>query len=282
MARPRSSSPEQQPPKKKRPKRGSARVVEQMIGGAAPALTKTPPSTVTPGPERLDDRRGDSASVCEAALSKKSRFISLVHGLLMEPELLSDTMVTAPPITLLTYILRLAHASAGEAGIFGSCAVKRLHSAAQGRVEEASAARGVTSGVNMEKAAKIDNVIASKADMYVRILWWVHSILPEKLGGVAQEASAEAMRAVSLSPSDGDKLTAALDAQAEFLAKTGFKIPAKMTYSALRKVLNKPAVHDRAVSRVEQILSSSPFKERLAATMKNIGKTYLEPKVAAP
>ncbi|KAK1859574.1 hypothetical protein I4F81_002169 [Pyropia yezoensis] len=200
----------------------------------------------------------------------------------MEPELLSDTMVTAPLFTQLTYMLRLAHVSAGEAGIFGSYAAKRLHSVAQGRVEEASAARGVTSGVNMEKAAKIDNVIANKADSDVRVLWWVHSVLPEKLGGVAQEASAEAMRAVPLSPSDGDKLTAALDAQAEFLAKTGFKIPAKMTYSALRKVLNKLAVHDRAVSRVEQILSSSPFKERLAAAMKNIGKTYLEPKVAPP
>lgn len=279
MVRPCSPSHAGMTQKKKRPKRGSARAVELLTEAAGPApppgATRVPPG---PSAARADaSGQADPSSAGAPARPTRLVFIPLVHGLMMEPELLSDTMGTAPLFTQLTYILRLAHVSPGEPGIFGSYAVKRLHSVAQGRVEEDAAARGEPSGVNLEKAAKIDNVIANKADIYMRILWWVHAVLPEKLGGEAQAGTAEVMRAITLGPSDVDKLSAALDEQTAFLSKTGFKVPAKMTYSALRKVLNKLAVHDRAVSRVELILSSSPFKERLAATVHNIGSAYLEP-----
>eukprot|EP00170_Pyropia_yezoensis_P002191 contig_9210_g2195 len=78
-------------------------------------------------------------------------------------------MVTAPLFSQITYILRLAHVSAREPGIFGSHAVKRLHGVAQGRVEVAAAACGEPTAVILEKAAKSENVTANKADIYVCI-----------------------------------------------------------------------------------------------------------------
>lgn len=283
MVRSRSSPRAHAQPMKKRPKRGSARAVERLTEDAAAGKTagRTPPAAYSSVVDPAGEGGGDSGPAGAPAPPTQLSFVPLVHGLMMEPELLNDTMVTAPLFTQLTYILRLAHVSAREPGIFGWYAVKRLHSVAQGRVKEAAAARGEPSGVNVERAAKIDDVIANKADIYVRILWWVHSVLPEKLEGEAQAGTAEAMRALSLTPADEEKLSAALNEHSSFLSKTGFKVPAKMTYSALRKVLNKLAVHDRAVSRVEHILSSSPFKERLAVTVQNIGRSYLEP-TAAP
>lgn len=284
IVRPRSPTQAGMTPRKKRPKRGSARAVELLTEasgpGRAPGTSAVPPAVGAACAASSGDAEPPSAEA--PALPTRAAFIPLVHGLMMEPELLSDTMGTAPLFTQLTYILRLAHVSPREPGIFGSYAVKRLHSVAQGRVEEAAAARGEPSGLNLEKAAKIDNVIANKADIYMRILWWVHSVLPEKLGGEAQAATVEVMRATTLATSDVDKLSAALDEQTAFLSKTGFKAPVKMTYSALRKVLNKLAVHERAVSRVEHILSSSPFKERLAVTVQNIGRAYLEPTTPPP
>lgn len=283
MVRSRSPPAAHTMPKKKRPKRGSARAVERLTEDAAPVPSASTTAPRATGSSDADPAGGGGESGPAGAPAPPTplTFVPLVHGLMMEPELLNDTMVTAPLFTQLTYILRLAHVSPREPGIFGSYAVKRLHSVAQGRVEEAAAARGEPSGVNLEKAARIDNVIANKADIYVRILWWVHAVLPEKLGGEAQAGTAEAMRVVTITAADGEKLSAALDEHGRFLSKTGFKVPAKMTYSALRKMLNKLAVHDRAVSKVEQILSTSPFKERLAVTVHNVGRSYLEP-TAAP
>lgn len=248
----------------KRQKRGTARALALVV-------QDTLPDPVRPA---LLTEHGGAAPVGSPA---GAPFINLVHGRVMEPELLCDTMGTAALCKQLTYIIKLAHVSPGEPSIFGSYVVKRLHAVAKARVEKDAASRGVPSDVNEEKATRIDNIIANKADIYIRVLRWVHSVLPHKLGAPASDATMEKMRTEEVTANDKEKLEAAMHEEATFLAKVGVKMPSKMMYSSLRKMISKLAGRDRAVTKVDLILSMSPFKERLAEATRLIGTSYLEP-----
>lgn len=112
----------------------------------------------------------------------------------MKRERFCDTMGTAPLYKQLTYIIRLARASPGKPGIFSSYVVKRVRTVAKARVEKADASRREPSNVKKEKETMLDNVIANKADIYIRVLRYVHSVLLYKLEMPAGDATFEKMR----------------------------------------------------------------------------------------
>lgn len=202
----------------------------------------------------------------------------------MEAELMESRMVSSPLAIQLQRIVRLAHVSPGKPGLFGSYVVYGLYEQA-GREAADDPAVGVLS-INKEKKKRMKNIIMNKADLYVRHLFWLRTVLPEVLQTPASEATSEKMEEFTMTPERCDRLQAALRLEAH---KAKYPIdhviltPVKARISTLREMISTLSADHGYESNVDVMLKTPPFAERLAEASRRIGPRYhTNPSVAAP
>lgn len=195
----------------------------------------------------------------------------------MEAELMVDRLVSSPLALQLQRIVRLAHVSPGKPGLFGSIVVHGLYERAGREAAEDSAAGALLQAVNKEKQRRIKNMIVNKADTYVRMLFWLRTVLPEVLETPAKEATWEKMEQFVMTEERRDKLQAALKLEAH---KAKYQMdhvvlnPAKARMNSLRDLLCSLAVDHDYVSNVDLMLKTPPFAERLAEASRRIRPRY--------
>eukprot|EP00170_Pyropia_yezoensis_P004715 contig_19130_g4729 len=97
----------------------------------------------------------------------------------MEAELMEARMASSPLAIQLQRIVRLTHVSPGKPGVFGSYVVYGLYECAGREAVEDPAVGAPALMVNKEKQGRMKNIIANKADIYLRHLFWPHTVLPE-------------------------------------------------------------------------------------------------------
>lgn len=173
--------------------------------------------------------------------------------------------------------MRLAHVSAGKPGLFGSYVVFGLYESAGAAAVAAAGPGALNREVNKEKQKRMKNIIINKADTYVRMLFWLRTVMPEVLSEAAEEATFERMEQFSMTPDRCTKLHAALKLEAhkaKYVPEHPILVPAKARMSTLRDLLQTLVVDHDYPSNVDEMLKTSPSCERLAEASKRIRPRY--------
>lgn len=121
------------------------------------------------------------------------------------------------------------------------------------------------------------NIIKNRADTYVRLPFWLRTVLPEIFATAAVEATAEKMEEFTMTAERCEKLPAALklDAhKAKYQPSHPILVPAKARMSTLRDLLHALVVDHGYASNVEDMLKMSPFCERMDEASKRIRPRY--------
>lgn len=229
-------------------------------------------------PQGARDNGATSATVGPVEPSKKWTVRrDMIFSPIMEAEMMEARLPSTPLAKQLERIVRLAHVSPGKPGIFGSYVVFGLYESAG--VEAAAEAEPGTlvSQVNKEKQRRMKNIIMNKADTYVRLLFWLKMAVPEIMGTAAPDATAEKMEEFTMTTERCDKLQAALKVEAlkaKYELTHPILVPAKARMSTLRDLLHALVVDHGYASNVEEMLKTSPFRERLAEASKRIRPRY--------
>ncbi|OSX75943.1 hypothetical protein BU14_0215s0006 [Porphyra umbilicalis] len=173
-------------------------------------------------------------------------------------------------------MLKMCHVTAGHPGLFGSLAVNGLY---QDRVKYSIAARkkgGASADINQAKTVRMTNIIKNKVHLYLRQLYWMHSVVPNLLK-LPPKASYDDMKGAKVGEHERQVLTLALRRVAdEYVLPSNHPLrdPIKATSSILRKQLNKMSRHPGTPGSMASLLSSSPFRELLAEADKNVKAKY--------
>lgn len=203
--------------------------------------------------------------------------LDMLFSPIMEAELMEARLPSVPLASQLQRIVRLAHVSAGKPGLFGSYVVFGLYESAGVSAAALAGPGALDRNVNKEKQKRMKNIIFNKADTYVRMLFWLRTVLPEVLSEAAEEATFERMEQFTMTPDRCTKLQAALKLEAhkaKYVPEHPILVPAKARMSTLRDLLQTLVVDHDYASNVDEMLKTSPFCERLAEASKRIRPRY--------
>lgn len=196
---------------------------------------------------------------------------------IMEAEMMDGRLASAPIATQLQRIAQFAHVSPGKPGIFGSYVVYGIYESA-GIEAAATASPGELSfEVNRERQRRMKNIIMNKADTYVRLLFWMNTVIPEVFATPAVGATVEKMQEFTINKDLCDRLQAALKLKAlkaKYQIDNPILTPAKARMSTLRGLLQTLVVEQGYASNVDEMLKTSPFRERLAEASRRIRPRY--------
>lgn len=234
------------------------------------AATPSRPST-GPAPQSAG-QRGDAREAATTTVRRDMLFTAT-----MEAELMEARMASSPLAIQLQRIVRLTHVSPGKPGVFGSYVVYGLYECAGREAAEDPAVDAPSLMVNKEKQRRMKNIIANKADTFVRHLFWLRTVLPEILETPAEEATYEKMEEFTMTKERCTRLLAALKLEAH---KAKYPIdhavlsPAKARMSMLRDLLASLSADHGYESNVDVMLKSPPFAARLSEASRRIGPRY--------
>lgn len=203
--------------------------------------------------------------------------LDLLFSPIMEAELIEARLVSSPLALQLQRIVRLAHVSPGKPGLFGSYVVYGLYESAGIEAAAASSPGALSHNVNKEKQRRMKNIIANKADTYVRLLFWMRTIVPEVLETPAEEATVEKMEQFTMTKELCSKLQRGLQLEAhkaKYPPDHPILMPTKARMSTLRDMLHVLVVDHGYASNVEEMLRTPPFADRLLEASKRIRPRY--------
>ncbi|KAK1869401.1 hypothetical protein I4F81_011878 [Pyropia yezoensis] len=195
----------------------------------------------------------------------------------MEAELMEARMASSPLAIQLQRIVRLTHVSPGKPGVFGLYVVYGLYECAGREAAEDPAVGAPALMVNKEKQGRMKNIIANKADIYVRHLIWLHTVLPEIFETPAKEATYEEMEEFTMTNERCDRLLSALKLEAhkaKYPLDHAVLSPAKARMSMLRDLLAALSADHGYESSVDVMLKTPPFAARLSEASRRIGPRY--------
>ncbi|OSX77121.1 hypothetical protein BU14_0161s0041 [Porphyra umbilicalis] len=181
-------------------------------------------------------------------------------------------------IAQIAYMVQLCHVSAGVPGIFGSLVVKELSNKAMAISADAANAGRPVADVNKHKGTVVKKIVHNKAADYLRVVKWVHSLMPSVLEGAASGATADSLLKQNFVGLE-TKVIAAINTFAGSVglpANAALRNIKKAKYSDLRSFICNLSSRHVLVNNIDAILSTSPFKERLEQARRNIGEKYLE------
>jgi len=123
-----------------------------------------------------------AATAMRPSASLSSRYYNaVVHEMTIPPEMVTAALDTEPLFNQLSTMLKMCHVTAGHPGLFGSLAVNGLY---QDRVKYSIAVRkkgGASADINQAKTVRMTNIIKNKVHLYLRQLYWMHSVVPNLL-----------------------------------------------------------------------------------------------------
>lgn len=244
------------------PKRQKVTVVSTSLGLSLPAA---------------GDRPAAAAPGVVSASSLPTVRLEMLFSPVMEAELMEARLASAPLASQLQKIVRLAHVSAGKPGLFGSYVVFGLYESAGSEAAALSGPGDLSKEVNKEKQRRMKNIIGNKADTYVRLLFWLRTVVPEVLETPAAEATVEKMEQFVMTKALSDKLQQGLRMEAhkaKYQPDHPILNPVKARMSTLRDLLHVLVVDHGYASNVDDMLKTPPFAERLAEASKRIRPRY--------
>jgi len=224
-----------------------------------------------------DDGGGGAASA--KVLSPRATptyYYDVVHNITIPPEMVTDTLKSEPLFNQLRTLLTLCHVSTGNQGLFGSLAVNGLYQDGVKRTKEMRSRGGVTGTINAAKTVRMTNIVKNKVTLYLRQLYWMHSVVPTVIKQ-PHAASFDNMKSAELGEDEQKALAEALRriADEDVLAPNhALRDPIKATSSVLRDQLKKMSGRPGTTGPINVILSSSPFRELLAEAEKNVKAKY--------
>lgn len=189
-------------------------------------------------------------------------------------------MRSQPLMDQLQWMVQMAHVSAEKPGLFGSLVIKSIYDRAGKAAGDDRAAGIAVPTVNKEKKERLANIIANKADTYVRQLYWLNSILPRLLSTPAAKATAEEMSTITLEASERVKV---LDAIRKVAVKLQYSPdhpilkPASARMNMLRDMLCMMATRHGRESNVDKMLLTPVFAARLEEASKRITPRFHAP-----
>lgn len=249
---------------------------EKAAPAESPEVTRAPKRSRTVG-ERLQADDGAARSNAAAADVGPVLHRDMLYSATMEPELITEKMKSQPLLDQLQWTLHKAHVSAETPGIFGCFVIKGLYDQASRTAVATQTAGGQVEKINQEKKERLNNIINNKADTYVRQLFWLNGIVPKVLALPAEQATAEAMKGVTLTMEDRAAVTAAIKKKTVMLhyaPSHAIFTPAKARMSHLRDMLGTLATDHGRQSNVEAILRTPAFAGRLTEATKRIAPRY--------
>jgi len=192
-------------------------------------------------------------------------YLELLHGIGLEPELISGRMRGSNLIAQIAYMVQLCHVSAGVPGIFRSLVVKELSNKSMAISADATNAGRPVADVNKHKETVVKKIVDNKAADYLRVVKWVHSFMPSVLEGAASGATADSLLKQNFVGLE-TKVIAAINTSAGRVglhANAALRNIKKAKYSDLRSFICNLSSRHVLVNNIDAILSTSPFKERL-------------------
>jgi len=137
---------------------------------------------------------GSSGGGLTAAAGKTtgqtSFYLELLHGVGMEPELITATMKRTGFMSQLVYVVRLCHLSARKPGVFGTLVVRGLNTQALCKARDAAEEVRPVAQINIKKAEMVESIAENKTEDYLRVANWLYMVAPEVMGESVTEATA--------------------------------------------------------------------------------------------
>lgn len=230
---------------------------------------------------RQEAAAADAAAAADNASAAVPDVVAAYHSPLirdwaMPVEMMTNRMEAKPLFHQLSEMVRLCHVSVGQPGLFGSLACNQLYMEGVARMKADGLDGGAGGRENKVKTEKMHNVVKNTAKRYIKELHWLHGHLPHLFKPPA-EATFENMAKVKIEGDDYTALTAALNLEANALGLPDdhdIRHPTQARSNTLRGVISAKAGRTGKTCIVEEMLSSSPFRELLAQAQKNIIKKY--------